>query len=153
MKNNIIALFVVSLIACFSVYAQETSKVEIKVKQLVAKYEGVKGVDCNILTKGSDLGLVKLMIGKEMKGVTAITFFDYSKASPQTCQALRDDLNVIISMLQEFNMDNEKELAGFDYFRCFATQLTDNIASDIMIIMENKDSKILMYMAGKIEAI
>ena len=33
MKKNIIALFVVSLIACFSVYAQETSKVEIRGKQ------------------------------------------------------------------------------------------------------------------------
>ena len=150
-------LVALSIITMATAYAQESSKVETKVKQLVAKYDDVKGVDCMTVSDGFSLELIKTMFNKQfgkefMKGVTAITIIDYSNASEQTCRALHKELDAFLSMLQEFKLDNEKEFAKNDYTRCFASPSPDKTTiSDFVIAIENKDSKIIMYMAGKIK--
>lgn len=108
------------------------------------------------VTNGFGLGLVKLMFNKQfgkefMKGVTAITVIDYSDASQQTCQALRKELNAFTSLLEEVKFGEEKEFADFDLVRCFVMSSDDKTISDFIIAVENKDSKMIMYMAGKIK--
>lgn len=154
--KNAIILVALSMLTMLTSYAQTSSKVETKMKQLVTKYEEVKGVDCMTVTNGFGLGLVKMMFNKQfgkefMKGVTAITVIDYSDASQQTCQALRKELNAFTSLLEEVKFGEEKEFADFDLVRCFVMPSDDKTISDFIIAVENKDSKMIMYMAGKIK--
>lgn len=137
-------------------HAQESSKVEAKVNELVKKYENVKGVDCMTVGKGIGLSMIKMMFNKQfgkqfMKGVTRITIVDYSDASQQTSLDLRKELDAFIPLLDEIKLGKEKEFADNDYIRSFATLLEDNTISDFIIALENKDSKIIMYMGGKIQ--
>lgn len=137
-------------------HAQESSKVEAKVNELVKKYENVKGVDCMTVGKGIGLSMIKMMFNKQfgkqfMKGVTGITIVDYSDASQQTCMALRKELDVFLPLLQEFKLGEEKEFSDNDYMRSFATPLDNNTISDFIVALETKDSKIIMYMSGKIK--
>ena len=59
---KIIVLFMVlSLVSIGVAYAQEPSKIEIKVNELVKKYDDVKGVDCMTVKKGLELKMVKMI--------------------------------------------------------------------------------------------
>ena len=137
-------------------YAQAPSAVEMEVNKIVKKYENVKGVDCISVTKGSGLELLKMMLNKKfgksfMKGVTGIVIIEYSDASEETCMSLRKDLDVFLSLLQEFDVSKDKEFADNDYIRSFASVSSDTgTLSDFVIALENKDSKAIMYMAGEI---
>ena len=107
--------------------------------------------------KGIGLSMIKMMFNKQfgkqfMKGVTRITIVDYSDASQQTSLDLRKELDTFIPLLDEIKLGKEKEFADNDYIRSFATLLEDNTISDFIIALENKDSKIIMYMGGKIQA-
>lgn len=150
----LVALCMVTMVAS---YAQEKSMVEIKVNELVKKYENVTGVDCMTVVKGEGLGMIKTMLnaqfGKDfMKGVTSITIINYSDASQETCIALRQDFDIFKSMLEEFNVGDEKEFADNEYVRSFASASDDDITiSDFIVVIEDKDSKMMMYMAGKIK--
>ena len=146
-----------ALTTMVNVYAQSPSTIENKVNALVKKYENEKGVDCTTVTKGMGLNMVKMMFNKQfgkefMKGVTSITIIDYSNASQQTCTALRKELDAFTTLLKEYNLGNEKEFANNDYIRSFASPIDDKTISDFIVAIENKDSKIIMYMAGKIKA-
>ena len=46
-------------------HAQESSKVEAKVNELVKKYENVKGIDCMTVGKGIGLSMIKMMFNKQ----------------------------------------------------------------------------------------
>ena len=144
-----------ALTTMVNIYAQAPSKVENKVNALVKKYENVKGVDCVSVTKGSGLGLVKAMLNKEfgkdfMKGVTSINFINYSDASQETCQSLRKELDGFLSLLEEFK-DEDKESTDYEFVRSFALPIDKNTISDFVIAMEDKESKMIIYMAGKIK--
>ena len=137
-------------------HAQESSKVEIKVNELVKKYENVKGVDCMSVTKGLGLSMVKMMFNKQfgkefMKGVTSISIIDYSDAPQSTCMALRKELDAFVSLLQEYKIGKDKELSKNDYLRSFAKIIDSSTISDFVVAVENKESKVIMYMAGKIK--
>lgn len=145
-----------ALTTMVNVYAQAPSKVENKVNALVKKYENVKGVDCTTVTKGMGLNMVKMMFNKQfgkefMKGVTSVIIIDYSDAPQQTCMALRKELDAFTPLLQEYNLGKEKEFAQNDYMRSFASPIDEKTISDFIVALENKDSKIIMYMAGKIQ--
>ena len=150
----LVALVMMSML---SGYAQAPSAVEMEVNKIVKKYENVKGVDCISVTKGSGLELFKMMLNKKfgksfMKGVTGIVIIDYSDAAEETCMSLRKDLDVFLSLLQEFNIGKEKEFANNDYIRSFASVSSDTgTLSDFVIALENEESKTIMYMAGEIK--
>ena len=145
-----------ALTTMVNVYAQSPSTIENKVNALVKKYENVKGVDCTTLNKGLGLNMIKRMFNKQfgkefMKGVTSVTIIDYSDAPQQTCMALRKELDAFTPLLQEYNLGKEKEFAQNDYMRSFASPIDEKTISDFIVALENKDSKIIMYMAGKIQ--
>ena len=153
-----IASLVVMIMMTFAVaYAQEPSQVEKNVDEIVKKYENVEGVECISVVKGGGLEMIKMMLNKElgksfMKGVTSITIIDYSDASQETCMSLRQELDVFLSILEEFDVSEDKSFADSDYIRSFAiTSETEETISDLIIAMENDDSKSIMYMAGKIK--
>jgi hypothetical protein len=134
--------------------AQETSGVETAVKEIVKKYDGKDKVNCMSIVKGGGLELVKMALNKEfgksfMKGVTSITIIDYSDASEATCAALRKELEVFSSLLQEFNLNEEKQFSDNDYIKCFASE-NSGVLSDFVVALESEKSKTVMYMAGKI---
>ena len=156
--NNFITRIVLAVVlfttAVTSVYSQETTKVEDAVNKLVNKYDGKDEVNCVTVAKGSGLELVKMALNKElgksfMKGVKSITIIDYTDASKETCEALRKDLDTFLVLLNEFNLNNEKQFADNDYIRCFATE-ESGVLSDFVIALENDKSKTVMHMAGKI---
>lgn len=157
LMKKIVLLVALCMVAMTVVYAQEKSSVEIKVNELVQKYENVNGVDCITVVKGSGLGMVKTMLnaqfGKDfMKGVTGITIIDYSDASQETCITLRKELDIFKSMLEEFDVEKTNDFTDNEYVRSFAAVSDDDpIVSDFIIAVENKDSKMIMYMAGKIK--
>lgn len=151
-------LLVVAILmaATVTTYAQNSSDVENAVKGLVAKYERTKGVEAMSVAKGNGLELVKMMLNKEFgksftKGVKSITIIDYTDSSQEICNSLRKDLDVFLTFLQEFDLSEEKSFSGNDFIRCFAdVQETTSTLSDFVIVIEEEKSKMLMYMAGKI---
>jgi arylsulfatase A-like enzyme len=148
-----VALYVATMVAC---YAQGVSQVEAKVNEIVKKYEKTQGVECMTVVKGSGLGMLKTMLrgqfGKEfMKGVTGITIIEYSDASEETCTALHKDLDIFLTLLEEFDVSEEEKYEGNDYIRCFADVSDSQTISDFIMAMEGDESKMLMYMSGKIK--
>jgi hypothetical protein len=138
------------------VYAQNNSEVETKMNEILKKYESVKDVDCMTVTRGSGLGLIKTMLNQEfgkdfMKGVTSITIINYTDASQEVCQALRKELDVFLSLLEEFKNKDEKPTDEQEYSRSFARPIDENTISDFVIAMEDKETKMIIYMAGKIK--
>ena len=151
-----IALFVaLCVMAMVTVSAQEPSKVEVKVNELVKRYENVKGVESLTVTKGGGLGLVKAMFnqqfGKEfMRRVTSITIISYSDAEAAVCESLRKDLDKFISVLEEFDLSGNKDVSEKGYSRCFARRTEAGTLSDFVIAMEQDLHKMVVYMAGEI---
>ena len=93
--------------------AQENTKVQQAVNEIVKKYENTDGVSCMTLVKGGGLELIKTALNKEfgksfMKGVTSITIIEYSEASKETSASLRKDLDVFQTLLQDFKIGEEK---------------------------------------------
>ena len=144
------------MLTMMSGYAQDSLQVKDKVQAILKKYDSAKGVVCVTVEKGSGLGLVKTMFNKQfgkdfMKGVTSITIIEYSDASPETIQALRNDLDTFTSLLEEFNFNEKNKSANNDYVRCFATiSKEDGTLSDFIFALEDEESKMFMYMAGVI---
>ena len=153
---NILTLFAaLSLTSQVCCHAQQSSDVQSTMDQILKKHEGVRGVTSMKVAKGSGLNMVKMMFNDEfgkdfMKGVTSITIIEYSDASEETCMALRKDLDVFLALLQEFDLSEETKFADEEYVRCFASVSDSDTLSDFVIAMENDDSKMIMYMAGKI---
>ena len=152
-----VVLLVVLLMATMGVIcAQGSSMVETKVNELVKKYENVKGVECMSVGKGLGLNMIKMMFNKQfgkefMKGVTSISIIDYSDAPQSTCMALLKELDAFVSLLQEYKIGKDKELSKNDYLRSFAKIIDSSTISDFVVAVENKESKVIMYMAGKIK--
>ena len=155
--KKIVLLIALCAMTMMSGYAQEPSTAATKIDELVKKYENVEGVDTMVATKGSGLGLLKMIFNQQfgkdfMKGVTSITIINYSEASPEVCLALHNELEVFEALLEEFDMTKEQESAENDYIRCFASiSKEDKTISDFIFAAEDDESKMLMYMAGKIQ--
>lgn len=155
MKFIKIMIVLLCMIVMFDCYAQQSSEVENKVNELVKKYDGTQGITTMTVVKGGGLEMLKMMLKKEfgksfLKGVTSITFIEYSEAPEATCLAIRKDMDVFLSLLQEFDLSNEKQFSDNDYIRCFASGADSGVLSDFVIALESDKSKVLMYMAGKI---
>ena len=138
-----------------NIKAQEVSEADKAVSQLVDKYESVPGVECITAAKGNGLDLIKMMFNKQfgksfMKGVTKIIIIEYSDASDEVCQSVHKDLDHFLSFLEEFNFGDEKKFSENKYMRCFASGVDSSSLSDFVIALENDESKMVMYMAGKI---
>ena len=136
-------------------FAQTPSEAEKKVNELLQKYDGKDGIDGFAATKGNGLELMKMMFRKQfgkdfMKGVTKITFIDYSSASENTCNAIKKDLDAFKSILEEFELEKEPGSDKHQYTRSFASVTESNTLSDFVVAFEDDSSKILMHMAGKI---
>ena len=136
-------------------YAQQSADIEAAMNKIVTKYEDTKDVSCITISKGIVLNGIKKAFAKEfgkdfMKGVTSITIIDYSSASEDVCIALRKDLDIFVSILEEFDLSDEKDYAGNEYIRCFASTMDSDTISDFVFAMEEGSSKMLMYMAGRI---
>lgn len=138
-------------------YANEPTAVAQAVADMAAKYENTEGVDCMVVTKGNGLGLVKMalkaQLGKSfLKGVTAMTIIDYSKASEEVCESVKTDANIFLSMLEEIDLTkSEKKIDDSSYLRCFATVNENRTISDFLMLMENKEMKWMIYMEGEIK--
>ena len=123
---------------------------------IVKKYDDVDKVECVTVTKGNGLEMLKMLFNKQfgkdfMRGVTSITVINYSDASEETCLALRKELDAFITLLEEFKVGEEDKFAGNDYTRCFAAVSPDATLSDFVFALEDEETKMLMYMAGKIK--
>ena len=159
MKNVMkrMALIVALLMMGFAKgYAVEPSQAGKAIAEIVKKYDGTNGVECVTVVRGRGLEMVKMMFYKEfgkdfMKGVKSITIIEYSDATPATCQAIHEDLDGFLALLEEFNVGNEKQFADNDYIRSFAKPSGTKTLSDFVIALEDKESKMIMYMAGEIK--
>ncbi|MBO7342414.1 MAG: DUF4252 domain-containing protein [Alistipes sp.] len=154
--KNIILSVALCVMTTVTLCAQEPSKVETRINEIVKKYEEVKGVECMTVAKGSGLAMVKMMLntqfGKDfMKGVTSITIIDYSDSSQEVCLSLRKELDTFLTLLEEFKIDKDEELSDNDYVRSFASVSDNGTISDFITAIEEEDSKMIMYMAGKIK--
>ena len=153
MRIALVAIFIISTMT--SVLAQETSRVEEKVNEIVKKYENTEGVESITLTKGVGLNLLKATLNKSlgksfMKGVTSITVIDYSNASEEICASLRKEIDGFLTILKEFDLGKEKQFSELEYLRCLASENNGSI-SDFVLAMEQSSTKSIMYMAGEIK--
>lgn len=148
------------LFANWSVYADQPISVSDSVKQIVAEFKDAKGVNSVVIQKGQGLGFVKAILkpklGKEfLDGVNSIIIIEHSKASNEVCAALQDRLNAYSATLHEFKFDNN-EFGGGERVRGFvAIDEKAMVASDLVMFVEDKGAKLLIYMGGvlKVEAL
>lgn len=161
MKKKLLSCFLIvaSMLVSWTISAAESSKVEESVKAIAAEFENVTGVDCMVIQKGDGLALVKAMFNSQfgkkfMKGVTSMVIIDYSEASEEISNALRKKTESFKGVLQELKLD-DKEFEEGEYARVYAT-INDNTnekeasISDFMILLEDKESKMFLYMGGEI---
>ena len=152
--KRILCIVALAMLTMMSGYAQDSQQVKDMVHAMAKKYDSVKGVECVTVEKGSGLGLVKTMFNKQfgkdfMKGVTSITIIEYGDAPEETCLALRKDLDAFVSLLEEFNLGEDKKSANNDYVRCFASVSSETATlSDFVFALEDEETKMVMYMAG-----
>lgn len=152
--KKIVLFLALSIMTVAFGYAQ--SQAEIKMKEIVKKYEKTNGVECMVLSKGIRLGLVKMalneQIGKDiMKGVTCITIINYSDADQNTCAEINKDIDYFKSILQNFNSDDKKESDQNENTKAFAAVADDGTISDLIFLSEDKETKMVMHMAGHIK--
>ena len=146
------------IFGCMPAYAfQHDDDVETAIKGIVEKYSNTEGVECMTIVKGKGLELLKMMLKKEfgktfISGVTGITIIDYSNASQQTCVSLRNEMNVFLSTLKEFDLSKKEEFTKNNYIRCFANSKAPGVLSDFIIALENEKSRTIMHMSGEIVA-
>ena len=150
-----IALLALFMTAFFHCHAQ-TGDVEKTFMKIVEKYENVEDITCLSATKGNGLELIKMMFNKEfgkdfMKGVTSISFIEYSDAPEETSAAIRKDLEAFKALLSEIDLSEAKQFSDNKFLKCFARTSDDASISDFVIAMEDDESKMLMYMAGTIK--
>lgn len=146
--------FMLAMIASGTVYAAKPVKVEDSLKQLAAEYEKVEGMDCMVIQKGEGLGLIKAMFNQQfgrkfMKGVTSMIIIDYTNASEETALALRQRIEAYKEVLDEFDISDE-ELNEGEYLKSYAKINSKTSISDFMILMEDNESKMLLYMGGEL---
>lgn len=139
------------------VYAEGATEVEKAVANIIQKYQNTEGVTCLTVAKGSGLDMLKMLLKKEfgrtfMKGVKSISIIDYSSASAEICSSLRKEMDVFISILEEFKLDDNKDFSDNDFIRCFAASKKEGTLSDFVIALEDEGTKTLIYMAGEITA-
>ena len=153
-----ILLFCLSLCLAIVCSAQQSSEVEKIVSEVVKKYDGKPGITCITVAKGSGLELFKTMLKQEfgktfIKGVTSITIIEYSDAASEICAELHKDLDLFLSLLQEFDLSKEKDFSDNSFLRCFASEseAEEGTLSDFVAAIEDDKSKMLLYMAGQIK--
>ena len=151
-KLTFLALFFSLIVSAF---AQESPNVKKIADEIVAKYNETPGVDCISVVKGGGLGVVKMMLNKQlgksfMNGVTSITVINYSEASQQVCESLRKDLDLFLSVLKEFDLSKEKDFSKHKFLRCFAYSSKPEVLSDFVMAVEDGQEKMILYMAGEI---
>lgn len=69
--------------------------------------------------------------------MNSITIIDYSEASQETCTSLRKDLDVFLSVLQEFHLSEEESFSKKEYLRCFSAVSDSGTLSDFVIAVED----------------
>lgn len=62
----------------------------------------------------------------------------------------RNELDVFTSLLEEFESGDKKEFSRNDYIRSFASVSDNGIISDLIVLPENEDTKMILYMSGEI---
>ena len=154
MKKNLLT-FVLALVLLFismPVSANQPIKVEDEIKKMAEEYEKIEGVDCMVLEPGGGLGLVKGMFKSKfgsafMKGVTLMVIIEYSKASPEFRAKLIKKIDSFSGVLQELSPNKGEEQKG-QYVKSYGSINGTTSISDFMILMEEGDTRMLLYMGG-----
>ena len=113
-------------------------------------------MNCAVIQKGQGLAIVKAFLrpklGKEfLDGVTSIIIIEHTKASDVVCATLQDRLNDYSATLREFKFDNN-EFGGGERVRGFvAIDEVSMVASDLVMFVEDKGAKLLIYMGGVLD--
>ena len=158
MKNRAfkLALLLLLLLCGWRVSAAPKQSVVASVKEIVAEFKDIKGVNCAVIQKGQGLAIVKAFLrpklGKEfLDGVTSIIIIEHTKASDVVCATLQDRLNDYSATLREFKFDNN-EFGGGERVRGFvAIDEVSMVASDLVMFVEDKGAKLLIYMGGVLD--
>ena len=150
-------LLLVAVLVSRESLAEPQSSILASVKQMVAEYGTLKGVNCVELHKGHGLGLVKAILrpklGKEfLDGVNSIIIIEHTKASNEICHSLWCRLEGYAATHREFRFDNN-EFGGGERVRGYvAIDETTMIASELVMSVDDKGAKLLIYMGGVLDA-
>lgn len=148
----IVSLCMMTMATCF---AQTPAAVQAKIDAIMKKFEDTKGVESTTVARGSGLGLVKMMLSAESgsdftKGVTKINIIEYSEASQATCDALHKEFEGFKTLLDDITDEGDQK--DHTYFASYGNiNVDERTMSDLILIMEDKESKMFLHLAGKIK--
>ena len=150
LKSVLLLAFV---FAGWSASAGQPSDVGESVRKMAKEFEKEKGVECMVVEKGLIIGIIKASFkakfGKEfMKDVTSMVIINYSEASNEVAETFRKRVDSYAGVLQEMKPNKENTEEGH-YEKCYA-KLDETSLSDMMILIEDKESRIFLYMDGKL---
>lgn len=147
------------MLVSWTISAAGPAKIEESVKAIAAEFENVTGVDCMVIQKGEGLALIKSMFNSQfgkkfMKGVTSMVIIEYTEASDEVGNAFRKKIDSFNGVLQELTLGEDESEDG-EYVRAYATikeggNKKESSISDFMILIEDNESKMFMYMGGEI---
>ena len=135
--------------------AQQAADIEKSVETIATELDSAEGVECMVITQGIQLKLIKgafqQKFGKAfMKRVTSMVIIDYSKASEAIYNTIRNKIDSITDHLQEFELSKDVAKEG-QYVKSYATINSPTSISDFMMIMEDKDNRMFLYMGGVLD--
>ena len=148
---SLLALTIVLAFTCRTAAAQPTAA-ETTVMQIIEEFKGAQGVNCMAIGKNEGLGFVKEIFkakfGKEfMKDVTFIALIEYTRAASETRAALQTALDKLTAPLHKFATD-DKQLKEGQQVKCFATLKDEKLITDFMILLEENNRRMYIYMGG-----
>lgn len=157
-KNGVLLRFTLLFaFVCVSLssLAESPKSVRLSVEQIVTEFKGEKGVNSVVLDKGQGLGLIKVFLrpklGKEfLEGVTSMIIIEHSKASEEVSATFQNRLDSYAATLQEFKF-SDNEFGGGEKVRGYVAINESLVASDLVMIVEDKGAKLFIYMGGVLE--
>lgn len=147
-------MILVSMLTSVTLNAANPVKVEESVKQMAVEFENKEGMDCMVIEKGEGLGLIKAMFKqhfgrKFMKGVTSMVMIDYTNATNEVRDLFKSKVAAVANTLKEFDL-GEMDLEEGEYVKSYASSHGENSVTDFMIMMEDKESMMFLYMGGEL---
>lgn len=164
MRNSTFIIRVVALVAMMfivtDISAQRANESPARkhLRTLVERYENVPNVEAMICEEGVELTTAKLMMRpqfgrKFLKGVDMLAIVMFTEASPELVNEIKSETDKFSEMLTmiDFADDAAEELEEGQEFKCFIGETSNDMVSDFMMWIADKDTKCIFYFGGELD--
>lgn len=164
MRNTTFIIKVAALVAMMflatdlSAQRSNESPARKHLRTLVERYENVPNVEAMICEEGVELTTVKLMLRpqfgrKFLKGVDMLAIIAFTEASPELVNEIKRETDKFSEMLTMIDVAEEaaEELEEGQEFKCFIGETGNDMVSDFLMWIADKETKCIFYFGGELD--